>query len=158
MPTSTKAVGATKGTILVVEDAPPVRDLLRLHLENADYAVVTAPDAVVAGKLLLRESAAIDLLVVDAHMPYMTGIEFAAAIIADSTLPPLPIVLITGHDDLAARAEVLDVPCLLKPFTADDLVRVVERSLSRKPLLASAGLKEKGMSKLMRHADGQARG
>ena len=143
-----------KRSVLVVEDERPVRELLRLHFENAGYTATTASDAIVAGKLLITDARSFDLLVVDAHMPYMTGLEFAAAIIADTTLPPLPIVLITGHEQLAARADVLDVPCLVKPFTADELIATAEKTLASKPLVSAAGLRERRMENLLRQYQG----
>ena len=145
---------STRRSVLVVEDDRPVRELLHLHLENAGYSVATAPDAVVAGKLLIQDAGRFDLLVIDAHMPYMTGLEFAAALIADTTLPPLPIILITGHADLAERAGVLDVPCLVKPFTSQDLIATAEKVLASKPLVSAAGVREGGMNHLMREYQG----
>ena len=132
----------TKATVLVVEDERPVRDLLRLHLENAGYSVITAADAVIAGKVFIERIREIDLLVVDAHLPYMTGIEFVSTVIADTTLPPVPMILITGHETLAVRAAVLDVPCLFKPFSAADLLSVVARSLGSSGVPSTARPKE----------------
>jgi DNA-binding response OmpR family regulator len=134
-----------KARILIVDDERSLRELLRLHLQNEGYEVVEAPDAIAAGRLLL-EDRSIDLLIVDAHMPYMTGIEFAATVIADTTLPPLPIILITGRTDLADRADLLDVPCLVKPFSADMLISVVEKCISVPA--AAAGLRERRMTRL----------
>ena len=150
---SYKAVPA-KRSVLIVEDERPIRELLRLHFENAGYAATTASDAIVAGKLLINDARSFDLLVIDAHMPYMTGLEFAAAIIADTTLPPLPIILITGHSEFAARADVLDVPCLVKPFTADELIAAAEKTLASRPLVSSAGLRDRGMENLLRQYRG----
>ena len=140
--------GATRARILVVEDEKPIRELLRLHLENEGYEVVEAADAFVAGKMLLAKAWRIDLLIVDAHMPYMTGIDFAAAVLADTTLPVVPIILITGHKDLVARADVLGVPCLLKPFTADALAAAVGKTLAEALPAADAALREREMARL----------
>src|SRR6476619_3973832 len=90
-----------RGTVLVVEDERAVRDLLKLHLENAGYAVIAAADAVIGGKLLMERAPDIGLVIVDGHLPYMSGIEFASTVIADTTLPPIPMILITGDEDLA---------------------------------------------------------
>ena len=140
----------TSATILVVEDDRAVRELLQLHLQNFGYRVVATPDAIVAGHWLLKEPDKFDLVVVDAHLPYFSGLEFVTTIIADTTLPPLPVVLITGHEELANRATILDVPCLVKPFSADDLHRLVSTTLAGRPVVRAAGLKENSMSALMR--------
>ena len=124
------AVRAAKHrTVLVVEDEAPIRDLLRLHLSNAGYDVMLAEDAIDAGKRLL-EHQQVDLIIIDAQLPYFSGIEFASTLIADTTLPPLPMILITGHEHLLLRAERLGVPCLMKPFSADTLVSLVQTSLN----------------------------
>ena len=130
-----------KTRILVVDDEPAIRELLRLHLKNEGYEVVEAPDAIVAGRMLLSNAWQLDLMIVDASMPYLTGIDFAAVVLSDATLPPVPIILITGHEELATRADRLHVPCLMKPFSASTLLSVVERTLAVTPRSAAAALR-----------------
>lgn len=140
------SAAAKKARILVVDDERAIRELLHLHLQNEGHEVIEANDAVVAGRMLLDPAAKIDLLIVDAQMPYMTGIDFAAAVIADSTLPPVPIILITGHTDLATRADVLDIPCLTKPFSADALMSVVEKCIAATLQISAAGVRTRTAS------------
>jgi DNA-binding response OmpR family regulator len=123
-------MSAGQGTILVVEDDRALRELLRVHLANAGYDVLVAQDALAAGPVLLRRAGDIDLAIVDAQLPYLSGIELVATMIADSTLPPIPAILITGHEHLVAGAEKLGVPCLLKPFLVDDLLTLVRDSVA----------------------------
>ena len=137
-----------RARILVVDDEKAIRELLTLHLRNEGYEVVEAADAVVAGKMVLAGAWRIDLMIVDAHMPYLTGIDFCAAVIADTTLPPVPIILITGHDQLADRADALGVPCLMKPFTADTLAAAVAKTLAATLPAADAALREQTMNSL----------
>jgi DNA-binding response OmpR family regulator len=136
-------VGTTQASVLVVEDERAIRDLLRLHLCNAGHGVMLAEDAIEAGRRLLERSAAIDLIIVDAQLPYLSGIEFVSTLIADSTLPPRPIILITGHEDLALRAQLLDVPCLMKPFSAETLLALVERCLAGTRAHSAAGFEQR---------------
>lgn len=119
-----------QGTILVVEDDRALRELLRVHLANAGYDVLVAADPVAAGPVLLQRAGEIDLAIVDAQLPYMSGIELVATLIADSTLPPIPAILITGHEHLVAGAEKLGVPCLFKPFLVDELLALVRESMT----------------------------
>jgi len=130
-----KKAGATTGqVILVVENDKAARELLHLHLENAGYRTFMTPDAVVAGKRLLADANDIALVIVDANLPYMSGVEFASTIIADSTLPPLPIILIGGgHDDTLDHAAFLDVPCVVKPFSVGELMTLVQATLPKTP-------------------------
>lgn len=99
-----------KTRILIVDDEPAIRELLRLHLQNEGYEVVEAADAVVAGKMILAKAWRIDLLIVDAHMPYLTGIDFAAAVLADTTLPPCRSSSLPGMTSL--RSEPIASACL----------------------------------------------
>jgi two-component system, OmpR family, phosphate regulon response regulator PhoB len=138
---------AARRTVLVVEDEQAIRDLLRLHLRNAGYNVILAEDAIAAGRRLLERAGDIDLLIVDAQLPYLSGIEFASTLIADSSLPALPMIVITGHDHLVSRAEGLGVPCLVKPFSAECLVALVDTALASPG--ASAGMQE---TRMRRHA------
>jgi DNA-binding response OmpR family regulator len=136
--------------ILVVEDERAIRELLQLHLQNAGYECIAVADAVLAGRTFLEDQGSVDLLIVDAQLPFMSGIEFVSAIIADTTLPAVPVILITGHEHLANRAGILGVPCLVKPFSADDLIGLVGRSLeSASPAESAAGLTDSGMMRRM---------
>lgn len=132
-------MAAGQGTILVVEDDRALGELLRVHLANAGYDVLVATDPVAAGPVLLQRVGEIDLAIVDAQLPYMSGIELVATLIADSTLPPIPAILITGHEHLVAGAEKLGVPCLFKPFLVDELLALVRESA--RPPDSSAALR-----------------
>jgi len=131
---------APRRRVLIVEDDQTVLDLLGLHLRNAGYDVLAAADAVVAGQRLLDRSQTVDLLIVDAHLPYMTGIDFVATVLADTTLPVIPTMIITGHKDLAERARVLDVPCLVKPFSVDQFLTLVKATVQAGAQAAEARL------------------
>ena len=116
--------------ILVVDDDPCMRDLLKLHLSNAGYEVRIAEDALVAGRMIL--SSPPELLLVDVEMPYMNGIDFVATMLADQTIPYIPVVFLTSRgDDFAAQAEALGALYLKKPCGADVVVYTVERQLVR---------------------------
>ena len=113
--------------ILVVDDDESMRALVRLHLANAGYDVSLAEDAVVAGKALL--ASAPDLLIVDAEMPYLSGIDLVAALLADSTAPSVPILFITAHEQHRERFDNMGIDYLIKPFLADTLVAKVAEML-----------------------------
>jgi two-component system phosphate regulon response regulator PhoB len=116
-------------TILVVDDETAIRELLKLHLVNAGYQVLLAEDAIIGGRMLVERRP--DLLLIDAHLPYMSGIDFVATLIADQSLPAMPVVFMTAREELSARAHALADACLMKPFLATELLAVVERLLGR---------------------------
>ena len=72
-------------TILVVDDEAQIRELLKLQLEDASYRVVVAESARRAAQLVRDEKP--DLMIVDAHMPYVSGLDFVSALITDSSMP-----------------------------------------------------------------------
>lgn len=123
--------------VLIVEDDPCMRQLMHLHLSNAGYRVTEAEDAVVAGHQLLKRTP--DLLIVDVDLPYLSGVEFAAALLADATVPFVPLVFVTAHEELAAKAEALAADVLIKPFVKHKLLEVVARNIKRQGIPAAAG-------------------
>ena len=88
-------------TILVVEDDPQVRELLRDHLASLDYRILTAASAEAALALLDRDVP--DLVLTDVHMGAMSGIELCARVKADPRFRLTPVVILTAVADLAAR-------------------------------------------------------
>jgi DNA-binding response OmpR family regulator len=113
--------------VLVVDDDDAMRALLRLHLTNAGYAVTVAEDALVAGRKLLE--AAPDLIILDVNLPYMSGLELAAILIADATIPHVPIIFISAHEGFAAQAEALGADFIVKPFLKPRLLESVARNI-----------------------------
>ena len=110
--------------IVVVDDDAAVRDSLAFLLETAGYAV----ESFASGPLCLRaiKPTSVACLVVDQHMPEMTGLEFLAELHHQGI--HLPALLITGSPspDLLARAAALDVrQVLAKPLAEDDLLRLI---------------------------------
>ena len=113
-----------KPTILIIDDARDTRELLRLHLTDAGYAVQEAEDAIVAGKRVL--AGAPDLIITDVRMPYMSGCEFVSALRADPTIPDIPVIFLTAYEPQAAEAAKLRAAaCLAKPVSLDRLLEVV---------------------------------
>jgi DNA-binding response OmpR family regulator len=118
-------------SILVVDDETAVRELLRLHLAGAGYDVKVADDAIVAGRALMATPP--DLMIVDVSLPYLDGVDFVAALKADTTIPQVTAIFMSGNPEVMERARALGAPCLKKPFTADQLLQVVHRELQLRP-------------------------
>ena len=110
--------------ILVVDDDESIRELLRLHLSAAGYAVQVAEDAIVAGYLVLRSPP--DLIISDVNMPHMDGFEFVAALKSDKSLPYIPVIFLTSLEEGDHRGKELGaVGYLTKPVRADRLLAMV---------------------------------
>ena len=113
-----------KAKILVLDASKSTRELIALHLSNAGYEVVTAEDAIIAGKLVLQSVP--DLIITDIEIPYMSGIEFVAALRADPSIPHIPVIFLTSSEAARQRAKHLQAAAYLnKPTSADRLLEVV---------------------------------
>ena len=116
--------------VLVIDDDETMRTLLKLHLMNAGYEVFEAADAVEGGYRVLAESPG--LVICDVEMPYLDGYEFAAALRSDPLTCHIPVVMLTADDDMAGRAHKAGaVAHLMKPITADGLLKVVRRFITQ---------------------------
>lgn len=114
--------------ILVVEDEGSLRALLQLHLRIAGYRVTAVADAALAGRHILASPP--DLIIADIQLPYMSGLEFASILLADTTLPSIPVVLISAHEEYRERAERLGLVFLHKPILRPTLLATVASLLS----------------------------
>ena len=130
------AMGQNKQRILVIDDDHSIRQLLSLRLASAGYDVVLAEDALVAGRILARER--VDLMIVDANLPHVSGVEFVANLVEDSTRPWVPVIFITGREDLKEHAEALGSACLVKPFLANRMLELLERVLHTQERISQA--------------------
>ena len=125
---STQTTPAPKAKIAVVDDDRFIRYLLDLHLSKAGYEVVPAEDAVAAGRIILQ--CAPDLILCDLDMPFMDGYEFVTALRADPATRHIPVIFLTVSKTLDERAKPLRAGHLVKPVTADELLRAVAQFTS----------------------------
>ena len=115
---------STKPLALVIDDDQVIRDLLKLHLTNAGYRVLTAADGVAGGYLLLNGHP--DLVIIDVDMPYMGGYELIQATKADSSTSNVPVIFLSSREDVDERSAKLGAEAYLKkPVKADRLLEVV---------------------------------
>jgi two-component system chemotaxis response regulator CheY len=109
-------------TILIVDDAPSMRLLLRDTLEPLGYTVVEACNGVEASARL--DGTAFDAIVCDVSMPSMDGIAFLRSVRANPRYARSPVVVLTGDSREstrdAAKAAGAQAYCI-KPFLPRDL-------------------------------------
>jgi len=117
-------------TILVVEDAEPVRAITREFLELGGYTVLTAAGPEEAFELLSGRQDTIHLLLTDVIMPGMSGPQLAEKM--RSLRAGIKVLFMSGYTDTAiARHGVLDPDKLLimKPFSRETLTQKVREAL-----------------------------
>jgi two-component system phosphate regulon response regulator PhoB len=117
--------------VLVIDEDAAVREFVKLHLNQAGYHVVPVGDVITAGHAMLRSMP--DLVIVDAHMPYLSGLELISTLIADQTLPPCPAILMSRRGEIVERALAVGADFLRKPFSAKQLLELVRSHLEEPP-------------------------
>jgi DNA-binding response OmpR family regulator len=111
--------------VLVIEDNPGLRDLVRLTLESTGHEVLTATHGA-EGLAYLGEHA-VDLVITDLFMPEMDGIEVIAAL--RRRFPGVKVVAMSGRpgvDYLTVARELGAARILRKPFAMDELLSAVD--------------------------------
>jgi CheY-like chemotaxis protein len=110
-------------TVLVVDDEPLIREIVRALLEDEGYAVECAEDGVEA--LAVVEAAPIDLVISDVVMPRLDGRTLAQRLRARRAA--LPIVLMSAN---RAASGIPGIALMPKPFDLDDLLDAVATALA----------------------------
>jgi ribonuclease P protein subunit RPR2 len=120
--------------ILLVDDEPALRELLRATFEGADVTVDEAASGVEAELRVRRHRP--DVIVLDLRMPEMDGVELCRRLKSDDATRDIPIVLLTGAEsEEARRAQRAGASALVrKPFSPLELLSVVQRVSGRTPL------------------------
>lgn len=119
-------------TILVVDDEPDIREVIRFALEGADFRVIEAGHADEARKLLGIESP--DLLLLDWMLPGRSGLELAQQLKQNTKTRDLPIIMVSARGEEADRIKGLDTGAddyVAKPFSPRELVARVNAVLRR---------------------------
>ena len=121
--------------ILVVDDNATLAGAIRRILERSGHEIRVAPTGL-EGARQYREQA-VDLVLLDVHMPGMDGIEVLAQLRAIA--PTLPVIMMSGgaqtrNLDLLGDAVLLGAfATLAKPFSIEELLGVVARGLAAAP-------------------------
>jgi two-component system cell cycle response regulator DivK len=123
-----------KGTILYVEDNPDNRTLVRRILLSEDYSLIEATNAYDAFEVL--KSTRPDLILMDINMPDMDGYTLTSKIRSMPGFERVPILALTANVMRGDKEKTLEAGCdgyIQKPLDIDQLIREVERFISRRP-------------------------
>ena len=121
-------------TILIVDDEPAIRDMLRLALELADYHALEAQDIHRAHCLIVDERP--DLVLLDWMLPGGSGIELIRRLKRNDTTRDLPVIMLTARTAESNIVQGLDVGAddyITKPFATRELLARVKALLRRSP-------------------------
>ncbi len=113
--------------VLVVDDEPPIRKLLRMGLGTQGYHIIDAPNAKTALELMAAEP---DLVILDLGLPDMQGLDLLRQI--RQLREDVPIVVLSSRGDEVAKVEALDLGAddyVTKPFGMDELLARIRAAL-----------------------------
>jgi len=114
--------------ILVVDDEPPIRRLLRTGLATQDYAIAEAANAEQAAAHLKSEKA--DLIVLDLGLPDRNGLEFLKDLRGGGV--DVPVIVLSSRTDEAGIVQALELGAddyVTKPFSMNELIARIKVAL-----------------------------
>ena len=119
---------STSILITVVDDDESIRDSLKGFLRSAGFAAeIFSSAADLLGSNVLDKTSC---LIVDVHMPVMTGLELQRRL--SNSRFRIPMIFITARDDAPTRAQAVNagaIDFLQKPFTGDTLLGAIHAAL-----------------------------
>jgi CheY-like chemotaxis protein len=121
-------VPAHQCSVLVVDDDPEVRELLRVSLSADGYRVATARDGREA-LTCLRSQADTCIVLLDLLLPTMDGTKFRAAQLRDRSLAWIPVVLMSGGVEAGQKARAFGARGFVRKPLDLDQVRATLRNV-----------------------------
>jgi two-component system KDP operon response regulator KdpE len=119
--------------VLVIDDEPPMRKLLRMSLSTQGYDVVEAQNGKIALELLAQNPA---LIILDLGLPDIQGIDLLQMIRGRND--SVPVVVLSSRDDEAGKVQALDLGAddyVTKPFGMDELLARMRAALRHQLLV-----------------------
>ena len=121
--------------ILVVDDEPDIRKILRMTLEKLEYYVVEAEDGQQAMTLLNEgeHPMVIDVIITDIRMPNINGVE--AIDYFQREYPSVPLIVLTGFPDVSLAMNLMKrgvTDYLVKPVDREKLTTAVAKALTQR--------------------------
>lgn len=125
--------------LLVVDDSPAIRHLVGDSLTRQGFEVTIACDGREALDRAIASSPPFEMIITDYDMPRMTGFELVHALKREARTREVPILMLTARDTRRDRAQMRAAGLtayLVKPFSSDKCVAMVERMLAERRLRA----------------------
>jgi two-component system KDP operon response regulator KdpE len=113
--------------VLVIDDEPPIRKLLRMGLQTQGYTTIEAPDGRTALDKLSEEP---DIVILDLGLPDMDGLDLLGKLRARKE--NVPIVVLSSRGDEAGKVKALDLGAddyVTKPFGTEELLARMRAAL-----------------------------
>ena len=118
--------------ILIVEDEPPLIEVLRYNLASEGFSTLVATDGEEA--LLLVEEENPDLIILDWMLPELSGIDVCRRLRETKNFKTIPIIMLTARGEESDKISGLDAGAddyVVKPFSPSELIARVRAVLRR---------------------------
>lgn len=122
----------TEFSILLVEDEAAVRGMVRFALEQAEFKVIEAPDALTAQERIAEKLP--DLILMDWMLPDTSGVELTKRLKTDEFTREVPVIMLTARSEVDDRVKGLEAGAddyVPKPFSPRELVARIRAVLRR---------------------------
>jgi two-component system, OmpR family, phosphate regulon response regulator PhoB len=122
----------TGKTVLIVDDEAPIREMIAVALEMADYDYLEAEDAREAHALIVDKQP--DLILLDWMLPGTSGVELARRLKKEEATAEIPIIMLTAKVEEDNKIQGLEVGAddyITKPFSPRELVARLKAVLRR---------------------------
>ncbi|MEA1080536.1 phosphate regulon transcriptional regulator PhoB [Marinobacter qingdaonensis] len=119
-------------TVLIVDDEAPIREMIAVALEMADYDYLEAADAREAHALIVDKQP--DLVLLDWMLPGTSGVELARRLKKEESTADIPIIMLTAKVEEDNKIQGLEVGAddyITKPFSPRELVARLKAVLRR---------------------------
>ncbi|MBW4934698.1 phosphate regulon transcriptional regulator PhoB [Marinobacter sp. F4206] len=119
-------------TVLIVDDEAPIREMIAVALEMADYDYLEAADAREAHALIVDKQP--DLVLLDWMLPGTSGVELARRLKKEEATADIPIIMLTAKVEEDNKIQGLEVGAddyITKPFSPRELVARLKAVLRR---------------------------
>jgi two-component system, OmpR family, KDP operon response regulator KdpE len=144
--------------VLVVDDEPPIRKLLRTGLSTQGYEILEAPNGKISLELLAQNP---DIVILDLGLPDMQGLELLRMMRARNEA--VPIVVLSSRGDEVGKVQALDLGAddyITKPFGMDELLARMRAALrhqlqvhGERPIFRSGDLSVDLVRRIVKVAD-----
>ena len=145
-----------KEQILIVDDSPQTLEVIERNLSLQGYLVFTAPGVEKAIRII--ESTPIDLVITDLKMPKVSGLDLVRHV--RENYKNTEVMMITGYATIEGAVNAVKTGAeeyLAKPFTDEELLSAVKRSLNRLRLRRTGNNKADKMTKSVHGLLGESR-
>ncbi len=118
--------------ILIVDDDPDIRDILKLTLAEENYEIMEAGDGEEALKIVSAKP--LDLVLLDYKIPKIDGRQVCRLIKKDLLLRHLPVIMVTGKGEINDKVDGIDAGAddyVVKPFEPKELIARIKMILRR---------------------------